>query len=1092
MSANATHLLARKDAALLAVVALDGPTAAARLAAWLWPEVDARAASNNLRQRIHRLRRGAGHALLSTSTVVELDPMVSADLEPALAALAHDADAASGELLGAFDYADLAELDDWVRAAREHWSGRRAQALAAAASQLEQAGELARAIAFAARLVAEQPQAEHAHRRLMRLHYLRGDRAAALAAFQQCRQTLDRSFGTLPGHETTGLAALIERSGTLAVAADRPAPPLVAVLRPPRLVGRETEWGLLQRAALAGRTVVVSGEPGIGKSRLLGDHAAGRRATAAGARPGDARVPYALLARLVRAARAPDARCEPWIAAELARIVPEIGPPAEGRLDALRLRLALGAALEASGAAGSATVVLDDLHGADDASLELLPGLIADTRSRLHWVLATRADEMPALLAAWIDACDADAVLRLDLGPLTLEATEALLRSLALPQLDAHTCAAPLHRHTGGNPLFILETLRALGPAPTWPTGSVRLPVAVEVGRLIDRRLARLSAPALRLARVAALAGTDFDAALAARVLGVHALDLAEPWRELEAAQVIHAQGFAHDLVLEATLRSVPQPIALVLHRAIAAVLEADAAPPARVAPHWLAALEWSRAGRAYAAAALEARRLSQRAGEVERWGSACRCLEAAGDHDAAFDARRESIEALILVGGIERARPAVERLRADARSDAQRVAALTAQAQLSLMSADTAAGIAAAREAHGLAAGFTSAWPGFEAARLLAVGLSQSDRADDALRVIEPFRDLVEREGSREQRARFWADYAYALNAARQLRRTAEALSRAAEHARALGDHGELATLTSNLALVQGNLGRVDLAHDQALRARALQCQLGETDGPAGAAIEMYIGMYAAMLGRYGEALSSLDAALDTFARDRQPLWFAVASHHKAVVMIDLAQFARARQALDYDRAGTDAVAARRTTLQARLGRCAGHGHETPARDATALATSGGDLFVRMLGALEDAHALPAAQAVSRCDEVLAIATRLEYEGVALKARLWRARHGLRTGDAEGAAAGLHALLPRLEVMQPADMSVAEAWWLAFEILEAHDETAAATTALRRAEHWIREVALPHVPEPFRESFLARNPVNRAVLTTAGRRAGG
>ena len=79
--------------------------------------------------------------------------------------------------------------------------------------------------------------------------------------------------------------------------------------------------------------------------------------------------------------------------------------------------------------------------------------------------------------------------------------------------------------------------------------------------------------------------------------------------------------------------------------------------------------------------------------------------------------------------------------------------------------------------------------------------------------RSIEPFRVRVEAEGTPEQRGRFWADYAYVLNGARRLRDTAFALQQAITNAQILGDIAELATLTSNLATVKGNLGEVPQA---------------------------------------------------------------------------------------------------------------------------------------------------------------------------------------------------------------------------------------------------------------------------------------
>jgi tetratricopeptide (TPR) repeat protein len=201
----------------------------------------------------------------------------------------------------------------------------------------------------------------------------------------------------------------------------------------------------------------------------------------------------------------------------------------------------------------------------------------------------------------------------------------------------------------------------------------------------------------------------------------------------------------------------------------------------------------------------------------------------------------------------------------------------------------------------------------------------AQAGRPAEALTVIEACRGLVDGDATAEQRGHFWADYAYVLNAARRLRDTAFALQQAIDNAQALGDIAELATLTSNLATVKGNLGQVPDALALALRSLALQAQLGTTGGPEGAVVETYAGLYCGMVGRYEEALQRLDAALACFVRDRQAMWIAVASNHKAQLLIDLGQFARARQALEYERPSIDHVRARRATVAARVERALG-----------------------------------------------------------------------------------------------------------------------------------------------------------------------
>ena len=77
----------------------------------------------------------------------------------------------------------------------------------------------------------------------------------------------------------------------------------------------------------------------------------------------------------------------------------------------------------------------------------------------------------------------------------------------------------------------------------------------------------------------------------------------------------------------------------------------------------------------------------------------------------------------------------------------------------------------------------------------------------------------------------------------------------------------------------------------------------------------------------------------------------------------------------------------------------------------------------------------------------------------------------------------------PTLGKAQPADMYPADAWWIAVEVFDACSASEEAQAALQHGARWIRETCANHVPAEFRDSFLGRNPVNRALLAAAGRR---
>ena len=266
---------------------------------------------------------------------------------------------------------------------------------------------MARGLVYAQRLVESDPLAEHGQRRLMRLHYLRGDRAAAIAVFERFEQRLKDELGARPSAETIELLATIERGGDALPARRATAP--ASLLRPPRLIGRERELQALEHAWADRRAFMLVGEAGIGKSRLLQEFCAGRAGIVAVQRAAG-RCRH----RLRRAGRG---CCASVLAAhplahrrrrarqELALVLPELGP-AGGAWPGEAQRLLLQRAVDAdpgrcASAHGLQALVVDDLHFADDASLEFLQSLAqSEALAALHWGFAQRPAEPGAAGAA--------------------------------------------------------------------------------------------------------------------------------------------------------------------------------------------------------------------------------------------------------------------------------------------------------------------------------------------------------------------------------------------------------------------------------------------------------------------------------------------------------------------------------------------------------------------------------------------------------------------------------------------------------------------------------------------------------------------
>ncbi|MCW5613438.1 MAG: AAA family ATPase [Rubrivivax sp.] len=622
----AVPLATAKLAALLVLLALGGPAHRARLASWLWPNVDDAAARRNLRRELARLREaGVGDVLASEGDVLALAgaPLLACDAwtfrDGAASPYERDVDAAlalwRGPPADGLALGGTAAFDDWLQAEREQLHALRRRALQASAAAHEARGGLDAALARIEALLADDPLQEHLHREAMRLHLAAGRREAALAQYKRCRELLQRELGLAP------MAAPVEQAARAAPAPFGAGHARGRCLRrspwsdPPELplTGRDEAWAALQAAWDRHRVMLVEGEAGTGKTRLAGDFAAAQGAYAlAQCRAGDAEIPYAAFKRALRLLAGPSlaaAGLPAWVGAELAHVLPELGeaPPRTATAeDRSRLHEAAVAAWQALAAGSFDSIVIDDWHLADTDSRTLLATIaLAPPAADAPRLIVLLRPELDGDARAMLHTLAAAGALHLRLAPLDGAQLLELVRRVSGAG-EAQRFSQRLLQATGGNPFFVAETLRhwqalgllARGADGVWrtpfddaTTDYRELPLPASVRDAVLARVARQAPAARRLLEAAALATEPFTPSLLAGACALSELEALDAIDHALAAGLLRELGggyaFAHDLVQSALESTLTPERRRLVHRRLALGAQAAALAPAEIARHW-------------------------------------------------------------------------------------------------------------------------------------------------------------------------------------------------------------------------------------------------------------------------------------------------------------------------------------------------------------------------------------------------------------------------------------------------------------------------------------------------------------------------
>ncbi len=638
--------------ALLALVVLKRGAAISResLAFTLFPEADESAALADLRRYLYLATKALPQRSGEPWLIVDADTVRWNEASGAFVDIvAFEALAASDETQPqAIElYAgDLLEdiYDDWVVAERERLRTRYLAILTESLDRYRALREFPSAIACAKRLLATDPWREDTLRSLMAIRYESGDTAGALGEYESFSKRLRDELAVAPMPETIAVRASILRNESVPGSFVRP--PQADAAAPSRansilpFVGRTRElaalrsaWGRAARGS--GAMLLLSGEAGVGKSRLTAELA--RTAQAEGGRvyggttSAPESAPYQAIVEALRSAL-PLLQARPPTAARrdaLARVLPELRDPEAGQLDVpeesaeretARLYDALAHAVLALSSPRPLLLVLEDFHWAGSASIDALAAIVREiTRTPILIVVTCRDEETPAdhpLRAVQRGFRAHRNVEEIALERLREADVEELVARIDALRDSSDALARSLHAHSEGNALFLNEAISGMlerGDARAAAT-------AMSVETIVAARIARLSDDARAAAEIAAVAGPGCSVALIREVSNLPAVAVARGLDELLDRRILREAGararydyaFTHHLIAAAIYEDIDPDFRAQRHSRIARILETgyredESTSPREIARHYEGAGDAAKSADWYVTAARQA-----------------------------------------------------------------------------------------------------------------------------------------------------------------------------------------------------------------------------------------------------------------------------------------------------------------------------------------------------------------------------------------------------------------------------------------------------------------------------------------------------
>ncbi len=603
-----------------------------QLAFIFWADSTETAARRNLRQYLHRIKQifddeSLGEDLLiSTASTIQINPAINIWLDVDIFREQTRPEAGVPQMeLGLQLYRGdlLADLyDEWCESPRRELRQRYLQSLDTLSRKLQEEYRPEDALLIARKWIEAEIYDEAAHRRLMSIYLDLGKGNQAIRHYRELKEKLAAELNTIPMPETRAMVEMI-KAGKRETEKSIPAKKMESLPKPKSpqypLVGRERELAELQGAwqqaqKTRGRFILLAGDSGIGKTRLLHEYLLSINSQSglhSLCHQVESMVAYAPLRGILLHVleKLPEERLQelrPWLSAlmpilpELRQQLPNLPIWRTGHREKVHTPEAVMQIL--LGSDTPLLLVLDDLHWADSLTWELLE------------YLTYRIEELPLVI---LGACrvedltpEHERFLRilkrkesfsyLPLQRLTIAETKKLAKYLLAGEKVGEYFYQRLHEETEGNPFFIIEGIRSLQESQQparlpfgggQERGNANLPPQIQ--SLIEARLDRLNAQSQELLSLAAAIGRAFTFSLLAEVSEMHSKEVIgfiEEWLQ-KGLVTENREGydFSHDKIRQVAYANLSRARKQYVHRCIAEIFENAIIPvdAATIAHHY-------------------------------------------------------------------------------------------------------------------------------------------------------------------------------------------------------------------------------------------------------------------------------------------------------------------------------------------------------------------------------------------------------------------------------------------------------------------------------------------------------------------------